>query len=76
MIYDTAMHYFKKISIGIDTFGITRSSHRRCSLKKGVLRDFTKSTGKHQCQGLFFNKATDLRPTTLLKRDSDTGVFL
>ena len=33
-----------------------RSSHQRCSVKKGVLRDFAKSTGKHLCQGLLFNK--------------------
>ena len=25
------------------------SSHRRCSLKKGVLRNFAKFTGKHPC---------------------------
>ena len=34
-----------------------RSSHRRCSVKKGVLRNFAKFTGKHLCQRLFFNKA-------------------
>ena len=28
-------------------------SHRRCSVRKGVLRNFT---GKHLCQSLFFNK--------------------
>ena len=33
--------------------------------EKGVLRNFTKFTGKHLCQNLFFNK-----------RDSGTGVFL
>ena len=33
-----------------------RSSHRRCSVKKGVLRNFAKFTGKHLCQSLFFNK--------------------
>ena len=33
-----------------------RSSHQRCSIKKGVLRNFIKFTGKHLCQGLFFNK--------------------
>ena len=27
----------------------------RCSMKNGVLRNFTKFTGKHRCQGLFFN---------------------
>ena len=29
---------------------IFRSSHQRCSKKKGVLRNFTKFTGKHLCQ--------------------------
>ena len=33
-----------------------RSSHRGCSVKKGVLRNFAKFTGKHLCQSLFFNK--------------------
>ena len=33
---------------------IFRSSHQRCSAKKGVLRNFTKFTGKHLCQSLFF----------------------
>ena len=43
-------------------------SHRRCSTRKGVLRNFAKFTGKDLCQGLFFNKATGLRPATLLKK--------
>ena len=33
-----------------------RSSHRRCFVKKGVLRNFAKLTGKHLCQSLFLNK--------------------
>ena len=33
-----------------------RGSHRRCSVKKGVLRNFSKLTGRHLCQSLFFNK--------------------
>ena len=45
-----------------------RSSHQRCSLKKGVLRNFTKFTGKHLCQSLFFYKVVGLRPATLLKK--------
>ena len=36
--------------------------------KKGVLREFTKFTGKHLCQSLFFNKVAGLRPATLLKK--------
>ena len=45
-----------------------RSSHRRCSVRKGVLRNFAKFTGKHLCQRLFFNKVAGLRPVTLLKK--------
>ena len=37
-------------------FFIYRSSHRRCSVKKGVLRNFTKFTGKYLCQSLFLKK--------------------
>ena len=33
-----------------------RSSHRSCSVRKGVLKFFAKYTGKHLCQSLFFNK--------------------
>ena len=39
-----------------------RSSHRRCSIKIGVLKNFAKLTGKRLCQRLFFNKVADLRP--------------
>ena len=44
-----------------------RSSHWVCSVKKGVLRNFAKFTGKHLCQSLFFDKVAGLRPATLLK---------
>ena len=37
-----------------------RSSHQRCSVKKVVLRNLSKFTGKHLCQSLFFNKAAHL----------------
>ena len=30
-------------------------NHRMCSVKKGVLRNFAKFTGKHLCQSLFSN---------------------
>ena len=55
---------------------ICRGSHRRCSLRKGVLRNFAKFTGNHLYQSLFFNKVAGLRPATLLKRNSGTGLFL
>ena len=45
-------------------------------MKKDVLRNFTKFTGKHLCQSLFFNKAAGLMLATFLKRDSGTSVLL
>ena len=36
------------------------SNHRRCSVKKGALRNFAKFTGKHLCQRLLFNKVAGL----------------
>ena len=33
-----------------------RSNRRRCSVRKGVLRNFAKLTGKHLCQSLFLDK--------------------
>ena len=44
-------------------------------MKIFILRNFTKSTGKHLSQSLFFIKVAGLKPATLLKRASDTGVF-
>ena len=37
-----------------------RSSHRRCSVKKGVLRNFAKFIRKHLCQRLNFIKRESL----------------
>ena len=53
-----------------------RSSHKRCSIKKGVLKNFAILTGKHLCWSLFLIKLQAWRSATLLKRDSSTGIFL
>ena len=42
-----------------------------CSLRKGVLRNFTKFTGKHLYQSLIFNKVAGLR----LKKETLAQVF-
>ena len=47
---------------------IDRSSRPQVLCKKGVLRNFANFTGKHLCQGLFFNKVAGLRPSTLWKK--------
>ena len=49
---------------------------RRCSVRKDVLGSFTKFTGKHLCQRLFFNKVADPRPAALLKKKLWDRCFL
>ena len=67
--------HFREKSSFIDVAAIVknRSSHPRCSVKKGVLRNFAKFTGKHLCQSLFFNKVSGLRPTELLQMTASEG---
>ena len=52
-----------------------RSSQQGCSIKRGAHRNFTKFTGKHQCQSVFFNKVPRLRQL-YLKQEFSTGIFL
>ena len=54
------------------SFYRSRSSHQRCSVKKDVLSNFAKFTGKHLYPSLFFNKVAGL---TLLKKRLLTQVF-
>ena len=41
---------------------------QRCSVKRGVLRNFAKFTGKHLCQSHFFNKVAVMRSAAFLKK--------
>ena len=68
---------FAKFTVNVSAgVSFIRSSHRRCSVRKGVLKNFAKLTGKHLCQSLFFNKVVGLRPANFIKIDSGAGVFL
>ena len=42
------------------SFRVYRSCHRKCSMKKGVLKNFAKITRKRLCQSLYFNKVATL----------------
>ena len=44
------------------TNSTTEAVVRRCSVKKCVLINFAKFTGKHLFQGLFFNEVVGLSP--------------
>ena len=48
---------------------VQRSSRPEVFSPKGILKNFAKLRGKHLCYTLFFNKAADLRPLTLLKKN-------
>ena len=47
-----------------------RSSHRRCSGRKGILRNFEKLTGKHLCQSIFLNKVVGLLACIFIKNEA------
>ena len=53
-----------------------RGSHRMYSVRKGVLRNFAKLTGKDLFQRLFFIKLEARGLQLYLKRGPGTGVFL
>ena len=47
-----------------------RSCHQRCSVRQGVLRNFEKFTGKHLCQGPFFNKVAGKKVFLVILQNS------
>ena len=53
-----------------------RSSRSQMFWKRRVLKYFAIFTGKHLCWSLFLIKLHPWMASTLLKRDSNTGVFL
>ena len=55
-------------------FRLLRSSHRMCSIKKDVLKIFSKFIRQHLCCCLFLIKLQTWRPATLSK-ETPTQVF-
>ena len=55
--------YFKVVL----SFIVNRSSHRRCSIKKAVLKNFVTFTGSHLCWSLLLIKLQAWSSATLLK---------
>ena len=51
-----------------DHLHVYRRIYQGCSMKKLILKNFAKFTGKHLFQGLFSNRMEDLRSVTLLKK--------
>ena len=44
-----------------------------CFMKRGVLRNFAKFTGKNLCQSIVFNKVADV--CNFIKKDTPAQVF-
>ena len=68
----------KKLRIWIQKrqqqIAVFRSSHRRCSVKTVVNRNFAKFTGKHLWQSLYFNKLAGLA-CNFVKKETLAQVF-
>ena len=64
----TFAKYFTLDVLLCSEYSYDRSSHRTCYVRKGVLRNFPKFTGKHMCQSPFFNRLAGTRSGSLLKK--------
>ena len=60
------LHKFSAFSFVINLCEVVwpRNSHRRCSVRRGVHRNFPKITEEHLPKTLFFNKVAGLRLAT------------
>ena len=65
------LFHFLLVSL-LFTWKTCRSSHRRCSVRKGVLRNFTKFTGKRLC---WFSFLIKLQALNFIKKENLTQVF-
>ena len=68
--------YFSSWEILRNYSTIFRSSHRRCSIKKAILKHFVIFTGKHLCRGLFFNKVSGNQMGNFIKKRLRHRYFL
>ena len=74
--YESQISWKKSMNSFFCNALIFKSSPSQIFFKIDVLKNFTSFTGKHLCWSLLLIKLQTLRPATLLKRDSNTGVFL
>ena len=67
-----------KGNLNAKTLNASLEKQKQMLFKIGVLKHFAIFTGKYLCCSLFLIKlqALGLQTTTLLKRDSNAGVFL
>ena len=66
---------YEKITYKVLCKNIEKSSGSQLFFKIGVLKNLVNFTGKHLCSSLFLVKWQAWGPSTLWKRDSNTGAF-
>ena len=75
----TTIYFYLDVATSVEaicSLGKVRSSHWRCSLKRVFLK-VLQSSQENTCVGVsFLINIAGLRSESLLKRDSDMGVFL
>ena len=54
--YHYLLFHLLRLHVTSCVYNMYRSSHQRCSLKKGVLKNLANFTGKHLCWSLFLIK--------------------
>ena len=59
-----------------NSWTIFRSSHRRCSIKKAILKHFVIFTRKHLCWGVFFNEVAGHQNCNCIKKRLQHRYFL
>ena len=64
---------YTKAGLKVAGISLCRSSHQKCSVKKGVLRNVAKFTGNHLCQSIFFNKVAGA--CNFIKKETLAQVF-
>ena len=75
---DTIIFFISSTQIACDVICVqyVQKQPTKVFFKKGILKNFANLTGKHMCWSLFLIKLQAWGPVTLLKRDSNTDVFL
>ena len=56
-------------------YSLCRNSYQRCSLRKGVLRNFAKFTEKRLCQSRFFIKLLHAEAYNFIEKETLVQVF-
>ena len=67
--------YMRRLQVKKVEFKTVRRNHRRCSIKKAVLRNYAIFTGKHLCVSRFLIKLQFFNKEHLLRRTSANGCF-